>query len=189
MSENLAVEFRRARAEDFSDILRIQSANLIDNLKPQDCQDGFLSAEFSRRQLEEIESDIALLVASEKSRLLGYLCAYSCNYAKQFPILAVMMQSFDRVLYQGKPIRSYSSFIYGPVCIDKPHRGRGLLRGLYEALLQEVAGKYKVGVAFVSKDNPHSLAAHVSGLGMVVAGEFEFRGRSYDILAFGVEPR
>ena len=73
MSENLAVEFRRARAEDFSDILRIQAANLIGNLKPQDCQDGFLSAEFSRRQLEEIESDIVLLVASEKSRLLGYL--------------------------------------------------------------------------------------------------------------------
>ncbi|MFQ5902275.1 MAG: GNAT family N-acetyltransferase, partial [Candidatus Binatia bacterium] len=171
------MEFRRARAEDFSDILRLQAANLIGNLNPQDRQEGFLSAEFTRQQLAEMASEIALLVASEKAQLFGYLCTYSCNYSKQFPILAAMIQSFGRALYQGKPLSSYNSFIYGPVCIDKSYRGRGLLRGLYEMLLREVAGKYEVGIAFVSKDNPHSLAAHVKGLGMCIAGEFEFNGR------------
>ncbi len=61
-----------------------------------------------------------------------------------------------------------------------------MLRGLYEMLLREVAGKYEVGTAFVSKDNPHSLAVHVNGLGMGIAGEFEFKDRNYDILAFSL---
>lgn len=181
------MEFRRARPEDFSAILRLQAANLIGNLKPEDRLDGFLSAEFSRQQIAEMASEIALLVASDQAQVFGYLCTYSCNYGKQFPILAAMVQSFDRVLYQGMPLSSYNSFIYGPVCIDKSYRGRGLLRGLYEMLLREVAGKYEVGTAFVSKDNPHSLAVHVKGLGMSVTGEFEFHDRSYDILAFSID--
>ncbi len=181
------MEFRRARPEDFSAILRLQAANLIGNLKPEYRLDGFLSAEFSRQQIAEMASEIALLVASDQAQVFGYLCTYSCNYGKQFPILAAMVQSFDRVLYQGMPLSSYHSFIYGPVCIDRSHRSRGLLRGLYETLLREIAGKYEVGTAFVSKDNPHSLAAHVKGLGMVIAGEFEFRGRIYDILAFSID--
>ena len=62
-----------------------------------------------------------------------------------------------------------------------------MLRGLYEVLLGEISGKYEVGAAFVSKDNPHSLAAHVNGLGMASPGGFGFRGRHYDILAFLVD--
>lgn len=181
------MDFRRATPEDFSDILKLQATNFIGNLSTEDLTDGFLSAEFTCQQLEEIANDVALLVASNKDRILGYLCACSCDYYKQFPLLATMIRSFDSILYLGKPLRSYNIFIYGPVCIDKSHRGRGLLRGLYEVLLGEISGKYEVGAAFVSKDNPHSLAAHVNGLGMASPGGFEFRGRHYDILAFSIE--
>ena len=43
-----------------------------------------------------------------------------------------------------------------------------------------------MGVAFVSRDNPHSLHAHVAGLGMTEVGEFEVKGNIYVILAFRV---
>lgn len=73
---------------------------------------------------------------------------------------------------------------FGPVCIDRPHRRRGLLRGLYEALKNEIAGQFEVGVAFVARDNSHSLQAHVAGLGMTDVGDFEVKGKIYAILAF-----
>jgi len=79
------VDFRRATAEDFSDILKLQATNFIDNLSTEDLTDGFLSAEFTCQQLGEIANDVALLVASDKGRILGYLCACSCDYYKQFP--------------------------------------------------------------------------------------------------------
>ena len=46
-----------------------------------------------------------------------------------------------------------------------------------------------IGVAFVARDNAHSLSAHVQGLGMLDVGAFEFDARAYRILAFDVEEK
>src|SRR5262245_9218496 len=70
------------------------------------------------------------------------------------------------------------------VCIDRAYRRRGALRGLYEAQKQDLAGRFDVGVAFVSRSNPHSLAAHIAGLGMTEVGDFELLGNVYVILPF-----
>jgi len=44
-------------------------------------------------------------------------------------------------------------------------------------------------VAFVSRSNPHSLQAHVGGLGMTAVGDFEVKGNAYVILAFPLAPK
>jgi predicted GNAT superfamily acetyltransferase len=95
-----------------------------------------------------------------------------------------MIESYDRVTFEGKPLSFFNSYIYGPVCIARQHRRRGLLRGLYEAQKKDLAGRYEVGVAFVSRSNPHSLQAHVAGLNMIEVGDFELKGNVYVILAF-----
>jgi hypothetical protein len=41
-------------------------------------------------------------------------------------------------------------------------------------------------VAFVSRNNPHSLTAHVAGLGMTEVCEFELMANIYVVLAFRV---
>jgi hypothetical protein len=43
-------------------------------------------------------------------------------------------------------------------------------------------------LAFVAKDNQRSLAAHIDGLGMTIAGDFVFNDKQYWILAFHVPP-
>ncbi len=181
-----AVTFRRAVPDDFPGILRLQSANYIGNLRPQERAEGFLSAEFTPGQVAEMALDPGIIVASDAGSVLGYLCGSRPDFDHRSPVLARMAESFDRVRYEGRPLSSYKAFHYGPVCIDRSRRGRGLLRGLYQALKREVAGRFEVGVAFVARDNPHSLKAHVTGLGMVEVGEFEVKGRVYAILAFKV---
>jgi len=87
------------------------------------------------------------------------------------------------------PTQVPQSFFYGPVCIDSRHRGGGLLRKLYYALLHEVAGIYEIGVAFVAEDNQNSLRAHVNRLNMEVVGDFEFRGRRNYLLTLRCSDR
>ena len=99
-----------------------------------------------------------------------------------------MIDELPRLSFLGRPLAAQRTLIYGPVCVARSHRGRGLLRGLYDALRSEVAGGYDSGVAFVAKSNQRSLAAHVDGLGMTIAGDFVFNGNSYWILAFHVPP-
>lgn len=180
------VKFRRAEARDFAGILALQSANFIGNLSAEERREGFLSAEFTLEQVAAMAGDIGIVVASDSGSVLGYLCGFRCDFDHGSPVIAKMLECFDRVRFEGKPLGAQRSFIYGPVCIDRARRGRGLLRGLYEALKREVAGRYDVGVAFVARSNPHSLRAHVAGLGMAEVGEFEVKGNVYAILAFRV---
>ena len=68
-----------------------------------------------------------------------------------------MMSLYPETLFQGQPLSNYHSFLYGPVCVATDYRGTGILQGLFQKLLAQVALRYNVGVAFVAKDNPRSL--------------------------------
>jgi hypothetical protein len=152
-------------------------------------REGFLSARFSREQFLEMDRDLAVIVAAQGERIAGYLCASSVELNRRIPLLAAMMGRYPDLRFGGEPVDQLSSFVYGPVCIDHEFRGAGVLTQLYQTLLTELAGRFDVGVAFVSKDNPRSLAAHVSKLGMCNVGDFELNGKHYWIVAFAVPPK
>jgi hypothetical protein len=180
--------FKRAKPEDYPAILRLQEANFIASLSAEERKEGFLSAQFTLEQTAEIAEDLGTMVAVVDHEMAGFLCAFRREFDTGSPVIAKMLESYDRVTFEGKPLSSFSSYIYGPVCIAREHRRRGLLRGLYEAQRKDLAGQFDVGVAFVSRDNPHSLQAHLAGLGMAEAGDFELSGNIYVILAFHVAP-
>jgi predicted GNAT superfamily acetyltransferase len=174
--------------EDCAAILRLQSANYIANLSDEERKDGFLSAQFTLEQTAQIAEDLGTMVAVVDDALAGFLCAFRREFDTGSPVIAKMLDSYDRVTFEDKPLNSFNSYIYGPVCIAREHRRRGLLRGLYEAQKKDLAGRFEVGVAFVSRSNPHSLQAHVAGLGMIEVGDFELKDNVYVILAFRVPP-
>jgi len=91
--------------------------------------------------------------------------------------------------FEGQLLSQYHTYAYGPVCIDRTHRRKGLLRGLYEAQKKELAGRFEVGVALIARSNPHSMMAHVAGLGMTEVGEFEVHGNMFATVAFRLLPR
>jgi predicted GNAT superfamily acetyltransferase len=181
-----AVIFRLAKPKDYPAILRLQSENFIGNLSLEERTEGFLSAEFTSQQVAEMAEDLGTTVASVGGDVIAFLCAFRSEFSHGSPVIAKMLDSYDRVEFNGKALSSYNSYVYGPVCIDRAYRRRGLLRGLYEAQKRELAGRFEVGVAFVSRTNPYSLNAHVAGLKMVEVGDFELKGNIYDILAFRV---
>ena len=180
---------RRLRASDYPELLSLQEDNLSDNLPQAQRDQGFLSARFSPDQFAAMNDSVGVVVAETDSRIAGYLCGSTIEFNRAFGLLAAMIEQYPFVEFGGRPLDRYASFVYGPVCIHRSFRGKGLLRGLYSALLAQAAGRFEVGVAFVAEDNPHSLAAHVAGLGMTNAGRFQFRERGYRILAFAVDGR
>ena len=182
------VVFRRAQPPDYPAILRLQSANFIANLSAEERKEGFLSAQFAPGQVSRMAEDLGTTLATSNGEVLGFLCAFRNEFDHGSPVIAKMLDAYDRVTFDGKPLRSYRSYIYGPVCIHRDHRRRGLLRGLYEAQQQDLAGQFDVGVAFVSRSNPYSLDAHIAGLAMTEVGDFELMGNVYVILAFRLPP-
>jgi predicted GNAT superfamily acetyltransferase len=183
-----AAVFRSATASDYPSILRLQSANYIGNLAAEERGQGFLSAEFSPAQVAAIAQDLGITVAVAAGEIAGFLCAFRKEFNHGSAVIAKMLDAYDQVEFQGCRLSAYNSYVYGPVCIGRNFRGKGLLRGLYETQLHDLAGLFDVGVAFVSHDNPHSLHVHVSGLGMEEVGAFEVGKNAYVILAFSVPP-
>jgi len=178
------IEYRRAQPEDYSAILSLQSANFIANLSEEDRKEGFLSAQFTPEQTAQIAEDLGTTVAVIEGRVRGFLCAFRKEFDAGSPVIAKMIESYDRLSLHGRPLSAFASYIYGPVCIGREFRRQGLLRGLYEAQKKALVGQFEIGVAFVSRSNPHSLRAHVHGLGMSEAGDFAVNGNFYVALAF-----
>lgn len=180
------ITFRQADPSDLPKILALQKDNLLRNLEPQDQQDGFLSIEYPHDQLDSLNNQLGIFIALDNDRLSGYLIAQSINFALQSPLINTMVKRFPDVPYRSRPLSEFKTFIYGPVCIDRQSRGRGILEGLFNVMLKTVQ-QYDLGVAFVSERNPRSLYAHRVKLGMQVVDEFEFNGQKYCTLVFGVE--
>ncbi len=179
-----AAQYRRAGARDYSEILRLNQANYTGNLTRAERADGFLSAIFSARQIAAMAEDLGIMVALVEDKVAGFLCAFRNDFDHGSAVVGKMIESYDRLQFEGRFLRDYHSYAYGPVCVDQPQRRKGLLRGLYEAQRRELAGLFEIGVALVSRDNPHSLEAHVFGLGMTEVGDFEVDGNRYATVVF-----
>ena len=178
--------YRRARPEDYRSIIRLQTANYIDNLPEEQRKEGFLSATFSLAQIAAIAADLGIAIVTIGDEVAGCLCAFRREFDHDSPVVKKLLESYDQARFEGKPLSAFDSYIYGPVCIAREYRRRGLLRGLFEFQKKDLADQFDIGVALVSHNNPYSMQAHIGGLGMTEAGDFQVNGKIFAILAFRV---
>ncbi len=181
------MEIRRAIPEDYPGICELAAANYEQNLSPTDRRQGFISARYTLQQIDNIASDLGIIVAIDNDRVVGFACASRLDSDKQPPIVKRMISEFERIYFKGRPLLDYAIFVYGPACLDTSCRGRGFLREIYLGIKRETTGKYDLGVTFIDEDNPRSMNAHAKSLGMSEVGRFTHGERSYCILVFRVE--
>ena len=179
-------EFRLAQDQDFTAIVRLNEVNFVKNLSALEREDGFLSAVFSLAQISAMAGDLGITIATIDGTLAGFLCAFRNDFDHGSAVVAKMIEAYPRMRFEGRALSEWRSYVYGPVCIDRRFRRSGLLRGLYGFQLRSLAGQFEVGVALISRSNPHSMAAHIAGLGMIEAGEFEVGGNVFASVAFRV---
>jgi hypothetical protein len=126
------IVYRRARPEDYPSIIRLQAADYIDNLSEEQRKEGFLSDKFTLEQIAAIGADLGIAIVADGDEVAGSLCAFRREFDHDSPVVAKMLESYDRACFEDKPLSAFNSYIYGPVCIAREYRRRGLLRGLYE---------------------------------------------------------
>ncbi|HYA86865.1 MAG TPA: hypothetical protein VEI57_07375 [Nitrospirota bacterium] len=183
------IQYRKAFPSEFEGILRLQQQYLKTTLPESDLSQGFLSLEFTREQLHKINSELGIFVALHGKEVIGYLMAESLEFAVGSPLMAHLLNRLNEFIFNNAPLPSYHLFVYGPVCIEKQHRGQSVLEGLFNVMVQTLQGHYDVGLAFVSALNLRSFNAHKNKLGMQLVDEFKFKGQKYWTLVFAVEPK
>jgi hypothetical protein len=180
---------REAIESDIHDILALHSLNLYSNLSEAERVAGFVTTMLTVEQIKYLIAQAGVFVVEKQNVVVGYALAGSWDFFAQWPIFPYMVSRFPLLEFQGDPIAVNNSFQYGPVCIDRTLRGSNALPLLFETMRSSFASRYPIGVTFINKQNPRSLAAHTRKLNLEIVDEFEFNGSSFYGLAFSTLSR
>jgi hypothetical protein len=178
---------RVASESDINGILELQSQNLYTNLSEAERAEGFVTTPFTVEQIKALLSQSGVFIAEKQGVLVGYAFAGSWDFFCQWSIFPHMISRFPQLSFQGTQITVGNSFQYGPACIDRILRGSGVFPQLFEVMRSSFSTRFPIGVTFINKANPRSVAAHTRKFNLEIVDEFEFNGQSYYGLAFGTE--
>ena len=156
------LQFTTADTEqDLAGILRLQRENLAMNLSPEEVgSQGFVTVVHrpdDLRAMNEIERHV---IVKDGETVVGYLLAMTPASKADIPVLIPMFETFDAVLYHGRPISAYQYIVVGQVCVGKDYRGKGVLDRAYDKYRAEFAERYDFAITEIATRNTRSLRAH-----------------------------
>ena len=163
---NADYEIALATPDDIPGIIALQEPNAPDN-------GGSLAVRRTAEWFKHAMLEMPIIVARRDGRIIGYLVSTSLAAKSDVGIIQAMLRRFS-----APP----NCYLYGPVCISKTERGKGLARILYEELRARLPDR--TGLTFVRADNSSSLRAHRK-MGMQELGMFTNEGTDY--VAFGYD--
>jgi hypothetical protein len=180
--ENIQLEV--AKIPDIEGVLDLQKLYLVSNLSEEEKKSGFVTTPFSVEQLTYVINNEGLFIAKDSNKIIAYIFAESWNFFSQYPIFEYMISLFPKLTFLDFEINSITSFQYGPICIDKKYRGKGLINLLFEFMRIHIVKRYPLSLTFINKTNVPSYKAHTEKLKWTVIGDFQFNEHNYYILAY-----
>ncbi|WP_431222714.1 N-acetyltransferase family protein [Serratia sp. L9] len=180
---------RQAIPSDYPAILTLQAQNTPEQLTVEQRQQGFIVSQMNEKQLSSINNGLGILIAVEDEQLAGFVCLMPADAQPRPSVVDAMLHALSTQSFDGQPLSQQRLFLYGPVCLSAEWRGKGVLRQLFDAVKERTRNDFDVGALFVNEDNPHSLAAHVNGLGMTALTRFRCHDESYQLIVFATSER
>jgi hypothetical protein len=179
--------FRRVRESDYPALLELQEANLRDNLSEVERSQGFLSARFSREQFAAMDQDVAVIVATLDGVIAGYLCGSSVEFNSALRAARGDDRALPTRHADGRPLASYASFVYGPACVDRQFRGRGVCAGCIAPFCGKLPSNTQSALPLWRKTTRIRSQRTCRVWAMLDVGSFDFDARRYRILAFATD--
>ncbi len=148
------------RAE-LEQILALQRKNLKQALSEEELRSqGFVTLQHDLAALEQMHALAPSIVAHQGSQMVAYALMMPRESRALMPVLVPMFELFDRLTYQGRPLNDYRFYVMGQICVDKAHRGKGLVELLYQKHREVYQERFDFMITEVSCRNLRSLRAH-----------------------------
>lgn len=146
---------------DLLGIIALQKKNLRANLTPQEISsEGFVTVVHTLDDLETMNNFEQHVIAKENDNVIAYLLAMTEKSKNDLPVLIPMFEQFEKLTHRGKFISEQNYIVVGQVCVDKRHRGTGVLDRCYEEFKNIFKEKYDFGITEIATTNRRSLNAH-----------------------------
>ncbi len=182
MLDNIQLDI--ASINDIPSVLQLQDLYLVANLSEEEKRAGFVTTPFSVAQLTFVINNQGLFIAKENNNVVAYIFAESWEFFSQYSIFEYMITLLPRIRFLNYHFTTENSFQYGPICIHKNYRGKGLINLLFEFMRINISKKYPLSLTFINKINAPSMIAHTKKLKWALVGDFQFNNNEYFILAY-----
>ncbi len=179
---NFLVEL--ATPADFDAMLALHALNHATHIAPDARADGFLTLDIARADLEKLYQMSSLWIAraAKNDELAGYILAAPWDFYARWPMFRTQTDRFP-LAFGDAQLTVENSFQYGPVCVAREFRGRGLLAQLLGAVKARYREDYDFGATFINVANVASMSAHRK-IGLQTLDEWQANGNDYETLAF-----
>ena len=145
----------------FEQILDLQRRYHADSLSPEvQEKEGFVFAQHSVPLLRRMAAELPQAIAVANDVVVGYCLALPLALRAEVPALSPMFDHFSRCAFRGRPLSAIRFLVGGQVCVDRAHRGRGLLARLYEHIRSSAPPSYELCVTEIAVRNHVSVQAH-----------------------------
>jgi GNAT superfamily N-acetyltransferase len=172
----MATTVRPAHDADFRWIVDLIDRHRGEDLTAQQrSRQGFVQGHWDVPTLRRLAAGPGIVLAEVDGKPAGVAISSAPGAVATGPASRVNELAAQR-------FRPAAYFLYGPVVVDDPFRGQGVLRALDARLFAGAAGHYQVGVAFIEDSNAASLAVH-DRLGWQAFATFDVGGCRFHALS------
>jgi hypothetical protein len=145
--------------------------------------EGFVFAEHNLPLLRRMAAQSPQAIALSGGRVVGYCLSLPLSLQAEVPSLAPMFEQFGRCVYRGRPLPAYRLIVGGQVCVDRGHRGQGLMARLYEQLRVSLGRGCDLCVTEIATRNGVSVRAH-ERMGFQIISTYSDGGEEWVIVAW-----
>lgn len=147
--------------KELEGILELQKQNLKKDLTSEQIKEqGFVTVSHSLDDLEKMHRYEPNIVAKDGDMIAAYLLGMTEQSKNDIPRLTEMYESFDHIIYQGKPVSDYQYIVVGQVCVGQNYRGKGLFDQCYAVYKKYFEEKYDFAITEIAGINLRSMNAH-----------------------------
>ena len=179
----------QATVADIEGVMALLKATHVSNLSEEERKEGFVTTNITDEQLVRlIEDEDGVTIAKDTStanggKIVAFAFAASWGYWQAWPLFQHMIGMLPQTIYSGEAMSVENSYQYGPVCVDKAYRGKGIFERVFFASLAVMEKRFPFMLTFVNKVNPRSHAAHTRKALLDEVGDgFEWNGNNYWVL-------
>ncbi len=151
------IVYKRAQTkEELQQILALQRANIPSAISKNEKEaEGFVTVHHTFEILNAMNAKCPHVIATYKEKVIGYALCMHPEFKNDIEVLKPMFEQIDACLKGDK-----SYLVMGQICIDKAFRKRGVFRGLYNFMREELQSRFDMIVTEVDEANVRSMNAH-----------------------------
>lgn len=147
--------------KELEQIISLQRTNLIGSVDAQEMKEqGFVTVNHTLEMLQQMHNLAPSIIIKDGENVVAYALVMLRECRTLVPALEPMFDNFDRVEWNGKPLKGQSFYVMGQICVDKAYRGQGLFDKLYQAHKEVYSPRFNIIATEIATRNHRSLRAH-----------------------------